>query len=56
MKAVIVNYACHAVTHGPENNYVHGDWVGEAKIQIEQHHPGAIAMVTIGCGADRNSF
>ena len=55
MKAVIVNYACHAVTHGPENNYVHGDWVGEAKIQIEQHHPGAIAMVTIGCGADQNS-
>ncbi|MCC7523393.1 MAG: hypothetical protein IT250_01150, partial [Chitinophagaceae bacterium] len=54
-KAVIVNYACHAVTHGPENNYVHGDWVGEAKIQIEQHHPGAIAMVTIGCGADQNS-
>ncbi len=55
VKAVMVNYACHAVTHGPENNYVDGDWVGEAKIQIEQHHPGAIAMVTIGCGADQNS-
>lgn len=56
IKAVMVNYACHAVTLGPKNNQVHGDWVGEAQIQMEEKLPaGAIAMVAIGCGADQNS-
>lgn len=55
LRGVMVNYACHAVTFGPENNTVHGDWVGEAQVQIEANHPGVIAMVTIGCGADQNS-
>lgn len=55
-KAVMVNYACHAVTLGPLNNVVHGDWVGEAQIQIEEKlPPGAIALVSVGCGADQNS-
>lgn len=55
-KAVLVNYACHAVTLGPLNNVVHGDWVGEAQIQIEEKlPPGAIALVSVGCGADQNS-
>lgn len=55
VRGVLVSYACHAVTLGPENNVVHGDWVGEAQIQIEENLPGAIAMITIGCGADQNS-
>lgn len=56
IKAVMVNYACHAVTLGPLNNVVHGDWVGEAQIQMEEKLPnGAIALVAIGCGADQNS-
>lgn len=56
-KAVLVNYACHAVTLGPLNNVVHGDWVGEAQLQIEENLPaGAMAMVVIGCGADQNSL
>lgn len=55
LRGVMVNYACHAVTFGPENNTVHGDWVGEAQVQIEANHPGVVAMVTIGCGADQNS-
>lgn len=55
-KAVLLSYACHAVTLGPKNNTVHGDWVGEAQLQIEANlEPGAIAMVAIGCGADQNS-
>ncbi|MDO6436442.1 neutral/alkaline non-lysosomal ceramidase N-terminal domain-containing protein [Cyclobacterium sp. 1_MG-2023] len=55
-KAVMLNYACHAVTLGPKNNVVHGDWVGEAQLQVEENLPeGAIAMVVIGCGADQNS-
>ncbi|SHN22840.1 Neutral/alkaline non-lysosomal ceramidase, N-terminal [Cyclobacterium lianum] len=56
IKAVLVNYACHAVTLGPLNNVVHGDWVGEAQLQMEENlPPGALAMVVIGCGADQNS-
>lgn len=55
LRGIMVNYACHAVTFGPENNTVHGDWVGEAQVQIEANHPGVVAMVTIGCGADQNS-
>lgn len=56
VKAVMVSYACHAVTLGPMNNVVHGDWVGEAQLQIEEGlADGAIAMITIGCGADQNS-
>ncbi|WP_339922764.1 hypothetical protein [uncultured Cyclobacterium sp.] len=55
-KAVMLNYACHAVTLGPKNNVAHGDWVGEAQIQVEENLPeGAMALVVIGCGADQNS-
>ncbi len=56
VRAVLVSYACHAVTLGPLNNVVHGDWVGEAQLQIEEKlPPGAIALVSVGCGADQNS-
>lgn len=56
IKAVMLNYACHAVTLGPKNNVVHGDWVGEAQLQVEENLPeGAMTMVVIGCGADQNS-
>lgn len=55
VRAVLASYACHAVTLGPKNNVVHGDWVGEAQLQIEKNVPGSIAMITIGCGADQNS-
>jgi neutral ceramidase len=55
VRAVLVSYACHAVTLGPKNNVVHGDWAGETQIQIEENFSGAIAMVVIGCGVDQNS-
>ncbi|MEO5602782.1 MAG: neutral/alkaline non-lysosomal ceramidase N-terminal domain-containing protein [Cyclobacteriaceae bacterium] len=54
LKAVLVNYACHGTTLGGDVNKVHGDWMGEAQRLIEGNHPGAIAMVAIGCGADAN--
>jgi len=31
-----------------------GDWAGYASEAIEREFPGAIALVTIGCGADAN--
>lgn len=51
---VVFNYACHCTTLGPNFNKVCGDWAGFAQETIEQTHPGAVAICTIGCGADAN--
>ena len=54
LRAVVVNYACHATTLEGRDNIVHGDWPGAAQALIQQRHPGAVAMVMIGAGADAN--
>jgi len=50
--AVVVNYACHCTTLRGNFTQIHGDWAGCAQQFIEQEHPGVVAMITIGCGAD----
>jgi hypothetical protein len=50
--AVVVNYACHNTTLRGNFMQIHGDWAGCAQEYIEAEHPGAVALVTIGCGAD----
>ncbi len=52
LRAVFVNYACHATTLS--FNKVHGDWPGTAMETIEREHPGVTALIGIGCGADQN--
>lgn len=52
LRAIIANYACHCTTL--DDNSISGDWAGYAQIHIERAHPNAIAMITIGCGADSN--
>ena len=52
--ALLVNYACHGTTLGPEINKFHNDWMGETKRIIEQRHPGSTVLVSIGAGADAN--
>jgi neutral ceramidase len=54
LRAVLVNYACHATTLEGKANVVHGDWPGVAKELIQKRHPGTIALVAIGTGADAN--
>ncbi len=54
LRAVVANYACHCTTLGHLVNQSHGDWAGFAQEFIEADHPGATAMITIGCGADAN--
>jgi hypothetical protein len=49
-----VNYACHCTTLGGEWNQIHGDWSGCTQSSIEREHAGAVALVSIGCGADAN--
>ncbi len=52
--AVLANYACHCTTLGGDFNQVCGDWSGFAQEDIEGDFPGAVALITIGCGADAN--
>ncbi len=54
LKAILVNYACHGTTLFGDVNKIHGDWMGEAQQRIEAKHPGVVAMIAIGCGADAN--
>ena len=52
--AVLLNYACHCTTCTGTDNRVHGDWAGVAQQMIEAEHPGTMALVSLGCGADAN--
>jgi len=54
VRALVANYACHCTTIGGEFNKLCGDWAGFAQEYLERDHPGAIALITIGCGADSN--
>jgi putative membrane-bound dehydrogenase-like protein len=52
LQAVYVSYACHCVTLS--DNTISGDWAGYAAQAIEKDVLGAMALVSIGCGADAN--
>lgn len=52
VRAIYVTYACHCVTLS--NNKISGDWAGYAQQAIQDAVPGALALVSIGCGADAN--
>jgi hypothetical protein len=50
--ALLVHYACHNTTLRGDFKEIHGDWAGCAQELIESEHPGAVSMISIGCGAD----
>jgi len=52
VRAVYTSYACHCVTLS--HNRISGDWAGYAQEMIERKFPGAIGLVSIGCGSDSN--
>jgi len=52
LRAAWMNYACHGVCW--QKPSVHGDWMGVARTLIEATHPGAAAVITIGCAGDIN--
>jgi len=54
LRGLVFNYACHCTTFTGEHNRVNGDWAGYATKYLEEAHPEAIALCTIGCGADAN--
>jgi hypothetical protein len=54
LRAIFVSYACHCTTLGGDFNQICGDWAGFAAENIEREHPGAIALVGLGCAGDAN--
>lgn len=52
IRAVYATYACHCVTLS--HNKISGDWAGYAQHEIELRRPGAVALISIGCGSDAN--
>ena len=52
LQAILINYACHGITLGPDVNEIHGDWMGEAQKLIEQLYPGVLCLISIGCAAE----
>jgi len=52
VRAIYASYACHCVTLS--NNKIGGDWAGFAQLAIEKKWPGAVSLISIGCGADIN--
>ena len=54
IRALWMSYACHCTTMGDKPNHICGDWAGYAREFLERDHPGAVALVTLGCGADAN--
>ncbi|HUF63901.1 MAG TPA: PVC-type heme-binding CxxCH protein, partial [Verrucomicrobiales bacterium] len=51
-RAVYLTYACHCVTLS--HNLIGGDWAGYAQSAVEDAVPGAVCLVSIGCGSDAN--
>jgi hypothetical protein len=49
--AIWMSYACHCTTCGTRNT-INGDWAGFANQFVEEAHPEAVSLCTIGCGAD----
>ena len=56
VRAVVANYACHCTTLGGEFNKFCGDWAGFAQEAIQSEFPNAVALITVGCGADANPY
>jgi hypothetical protein len=54
-RAFVFGCACHAVTFGPENLKLSGDYPSFAQEALEARYPGVRALFVQGCGADANS-
>ncbi|MBS1786408.1 MAG: neutral/alkaline non-lysosomal ceramidase N-terminal domain-containing protein [Acidobacteria bacterium] len=55
-RAVIVNYACHAVVLGPDNRQISADYPGYLRQRIERELPGTLCLFTQGGAGDINPY
>ena len=52
VRAIWFSYACHCTVLGI--NIITGDWAGYAMEEIQRDFPGAVALMSAGCGGDAN--
>jgi hypothetical protein len=55
-RAIIVNYACHAVVLGPDNRAISADYPGSLARRVEQEFAGALCLFTQGGAGDINPY
>ncbi len=55
-RAIIVNYACHAVVLGPDNRLISADYPGYLARRIEREFDGALCLFTQGGAGDINPY
>jgi hypothetical protein len=55
-RALIVNYACHAVVLGPDNRLISADYPGFMARRIERELDGALCLFTQGGAGDINPY
>ncbi|MBK7597570.1 MAG: neutral/alkaline non-lysosomal ceramidase N-terminal domain-containing protein [Acidobacteria bacterium] len=55
-RAVLVNYACHAVILGPDNLAISADYPGYMARKIEKDFPGALCLFIQGGAGDINPY
>ena len=55
-RALIVNYACHAVVLGPDNRLISADYPGYLARRIERELGGALCLFTQGGAGDINPY
>jgi hypothetical protein len=55
-RAIIINYACHAVVLGPDNRMISADYPGYLARRIEREFDGALCLFTQGGAGDINPY
>ncbi|QQS45724.1 MAG: neutral/alkaline non-lysosomal ceramidase N-terminal domain-containing protein [Acidobacteriota bacterium] len=55
-RAILVNYACHAVVLGPDNLQISADYPGYLARRIESEFPGAVCLFVQGGAGDINPY
>ncbi len=55
-RAIIVNYACHAVVLGPDNRLISADYPGYLARRMERELGGALCLFTQGGAGDINPY
>lgn len=55
-RAIIVNYACHAVILGPDNRMISADYPGYLARRVERELSGALCLFTQGGAGDINPY
>lgn len=55
-RAILANYACHAVVLGPDNRQISADYPGYLRQRIERELPGALCLFTQGGAGDINPY